>query len=44
MGVDEIEVLWKKASRSGRSHRLTDAPRLKLVRTPADLAATLRRV
>jgi transcriptional regulator with XRE-family HTH domain len=44
MAVDEIEVLWKKASRPGRGHRLTDAPRLALVRTSADLAAALRRV
>jgi transcriptional regulator with XRE-family HTH domain len=44
MDGDEIEVLWRKASRSGRGHRLTDAPRLKLVRTSADLAALLRRV
>jgi transcriptional regulator with XRE-family HTH domain len=44
LDVDEIEILWKKASRTGRSHRLTDAPRLKLVRTSADLAAALRRV
>ncbi|MEV5864825.1 helix-turn-helix transcriptional regulator [Streptomyces sp. NPDC052071] len=41
---DEIEALWRKAARLGRGHRVTDAPRLKLVRTSADLAAALRRV
>ncbi|MFF8423500.1 multiprotein-bridging factor 1 family protein [Streptomyces sp. NPDC015680] len=44
VGIDEIEILWKKASRLGRGHRMTDAPRLNLVRTSADLAAALRRV
>ncbi|MFB7852773.1 multiprotein-bridging factor 1 family protein [Streptomyces sp. NPDC056053] len=44
IGADDIEVLWKKASRLGRGHRMTDAPRLNLVRTSADLAAALRRV
>lgn len=42
--LNEIENLWKKAGLPGRGHRLTDAPRLKLVRTSADLAAALRRV
>lgn len=44
VGIDEIEILWKKASRLGRGHHMTDAPRLNLVRTSADLAAALRRV
>ncbi|MFF3246441.1 helix-turn-helix domain-containing protein [Streptomyces sp. NPDC002870] len=42
--MDAIEIIWKEAGRSGRGTRLTVAPRLSLVRTPADLAAALRRV
>ncbi|MEU7206119.1 helix-turn-helix domain-containing protein [Streptomyces sp. NPDC045470] len=40
--IDLAERLWRNAGRPGRP-RLTEAPRVNLIRTPADLAAALRR-
>ncbi|MEV5598935.1 helix-turn-helix transcriptional regulator [Streptomyces sp. NPDC052496] len=42
LDLDTVERAWRQAGRPGRT-RLTEAPHVTLLRTPADLAAALRR-
>ncbi|KWT63534.1 hypothetical protein ADL21_02345 [Streptomyces albus subsp. albus] len=43
MDLDTVERMWRQAGRPGHT-RLTEAPRVSLILTNADLAAALRRV